>query len=187
MLSFNWVHAQQGGGAAVAIDADDIGGVVTSAKGPEAGVWVIAETTDLPTKFAKIVVTDGNGRYVIPDLPRERFNVWVRGYGMGDSAKVPAQPFSALDSKHPVDLWSWMDGQRKAGNELLAISHNANVSDGRMYPTEVDTKGRPIDAAYAASRVRNEPPEIRSAIFQAWTSEEAQRAFAARLAAVGKR
>ena len=66
-------------------------------------------------------------------------------------------PFSALDSPHPVDLWNWMDGQRKAGNELLAISHNANLSDGRMFPTEVDFKGRPIDAAYAASRVRNEP------------------------------
>ncbi len=74
-----------------------------------------------------------------------------------DCAKVPAMPFSALDSFHPVDLWSWMDGQRKAGNDLLAISHNANLSDGRMFPTEVDTNGRPIDAAYAASRVRNEP------------------------------
>ena len=74
-----------------------------------------------------------------------------------DCAKVPVQPFSALDSTHPVDLWNWMDGQRKAGNELLAISHNANLSDGRMFPTEVDSKGRPIDAAYAASRVRNEP------------------------------
>jgi hypothetical protein len=74
-----------------------------------------------------------------------------------DCAKVPPMPFSALDSKHPVDLWNWMDGQRKAGNELLAISHNANLSDGRMFPTEVDTKGRPIDAVYAASRTRNEP------------------------------
>jgi hypothetical protein len=74
-----------------------------------------------------------------------------------DCAKVPAMPFSALDSYHPGDLWDWMDGQRKAGNDLLAISHNANLSDGRMFPTEVDTKGRPIDAAYAASRVRNEP------------------------------
>ncbi len=74
-----------------------------------------------------------------------------------DCAKIPAMPFSALDSKHPVDLWSWMDGQRKAGNELLAISHNANLSDGRMYPTEVDSKGRPIDLAYATSRNRNEP------------------------------
>ena len=65
--------------AAVAIDADDIGGVVRSAKGPEAGVWVIAETTDLPTKFARSVVTDDQGRYVIPDLPSANYQVWVRG------------------------------------------------------------------------------------------------------------
>ena len=74
-----------------------------------------------------------------------------------ECSHVPVAPFSALDSYHPVDLWNWMDGQRKAGNELLAISHNANLSDGRMYPTDVDTEGRPIDAAYAASRTRNEP------------------------------
>jgi hypothetical protein len=70
--------------------------------------------------------------------------------------KVPAAPFSALDSAFPEDLWNWMDGERKKGNDLLAISHNANISDGRMYPTEVDLKGRPIDAAWAESRNRNE-------------------------------
>src|SRR5262245_14797486 len=71
--------------------------------------------------------------------------------------KVPDYPFSALDSKRPTDLWSWMDAQRKAGNDLLAISHNANVSDGWMYPVDVDqTTGRPIDAAWAATRDRNE-------------------------------
>ena len=74
-----------------------------------------------------------------------------------DCAKVPAVPFSSLNSYHPVDLWAWMDGQRKSGNDLLAISHNANLSDGRMFPIDVDTKGGPIDAAYAASRMRNEP------------------------------
>ena len=74
-----------------------------------------------------------------------------------DCAHVPAMPFSALDSSDPTDLWTWMDGQRKAGNELLAISHNANLSDGRMYPTDVDLQGRPIDKAYAESRMRNEP------------------------------
>ena len=57
------------GNAQVAIDADDIGGVVTSPDGPEAGVWVIAETDDFDTFYAKIVVTDDQGRYVVPDLP----------------------------------------------------------------------------------------------------------------------
>ena len=71
--------------------------------------------------------------------------------------KVPDYPFSALDSKRPTDLWDWMETQRTAGNELLAISHNANVSDGWMYPIDVDnTTGRPIDAAWAAARDRNE-------------------------------
>jgi len=77
---------------AVAIDDDDIGGVVTGPKGPEAGVWVIAETTDLPTNFIKIVVTDDKGRYVIPDLPTANYQVWVRGYGLVDSPKRRAKP-----------------------------------------------------------------------------------------------
>ena len=93
------VNAQQGGGAAVAIDADDIGGVVTSAKGPEAGVWVIAETTDLPTKFARIVVTDDQGRYVLPDLPPANYQVFVRGYGLVDSARVAGQARAAPRSQ----------------------------------------------------------------------------------------
>lgn len=73
-----------------------------------------------------------------------------------DCAKVPDLPYSSIDSSDPEDLWTWMDQQRAAGNELLAISHNANLSDGHMFPTDVDEKGRPIDAAWAASRDRNE-------------------------------
>ncbi len=72
----------------VAVDSDDIGGVVIGPDGPEAGVWVIAETTDLPTtKLAKIVVTDDAGRYLVPDLPKAKYKVWVRGYGLVDSAE----------------------------------------------------------------------------------------------------
>src|ERR1700736_1777368 len=89
------VRAQQ---AAVAIDSDDIGGVVRGAAGPEAGVWVIAETTELPTKFTKIVVTDDQGRFVIPDLPRADYEVWVRGYGLVDSPKLRTKP-GQLDRK----------------------------------------------------------------------------------------
>jgi hypothetical protein len=77
---------------AVSIGSDDIGGMVTGPHGPEAGVWVIAETHDLPTRYAKIVVTDDQGRYVVPDLPKAKYQVWVRGYGLVDSAKVDAMP-----------------------------------------------------------------------------------------------
>src|SRR5262245_18090718 len=89
--------AQQPSTAGLTVDADDIGGVVTGPKGPEAGVWVIAETTDLPTKFAKIVVTDDRGRYLLPDLPKANYNVWVRGYGLVDSQKVKTTPGKNLN------------------------------------------------------------------------------------------
>lgn len=85
--------------ATVSISAKDIGGVVTGDKGPEAGVWVIAETKDLPTKYAKIVVTDDKGRFVIPELPSANYQVWVRGYGLVDSAKVAAKPGKLLELK----------------------------------------------------------------------------------------
>ena len=74
-----------------------------------------------------------------------------------DTKKVPDVPFSSIDSDHPEDLWAWMDAQRQTGNELLAISHNANLSDGIMFPLDVDSKGRPIDAAWAQDRMNNEP------------------------------
>jgi hypothetical protein len=85
-------HEVAGQRPAVAIDADDIGGVVTGPRGPEAGVWVIAETTNLPTRFIRIVVTDDQGRFVVPDLPKASYDVWVRGYGLVDSAKVQGEP-----------------------------------------------------------------------------------------------
>src|SRR5947207_8361177 len=77
---------------AIGASAAEIRGVVTGPKGPEAGVWVIAETTNLPTKFAKVVVTDDRGRYVIPELPKANYSVWVRGYGLVDSPKQQAAP-----------------------------------------------------------------------------------------------
>ena len=79
------------------VGGSDLGGVVTSSKGPEAGVWVIAETNNLPTKFTKIVVTDERGRYLMPELPQAKYSVWVRGYGLVDSPKVAATPGTTLD------------------------------------------------------------------------------------------
>ena len=108
----------------------------------------IANTNNQPGKFTAFCSYEFTSQFNFRNLHR---NVYFR-----DCAKVASQPFSAMDSWHPEDLWKWMDVQRKAGNELLAISHNANLSDGWMYPTDVDSFGRPIDAAWAASRDRNE-------------------------------
>jgi hypothetical protein len=79
------------------IAGDSIAGTVTSNRGTEAGVWVIAETSDFQTRFAKIVVTDEAGRFLIPDLPGAKYQVWVRGYGLADSAKVDADPGHRVD------------------------------------------------------------------------------------------
>jgi hypothetical protein len=93
------VRAAQTKGGALHVGGADIGGVVTSSKGPEAGVWVIAETTELPTKFVKIVVTDDQGRYLVPDLPKANYDVWVRGYGLVDSPKSKATPGMTMNLK----------------------------------------------------------------------------------------
>src|SRR5919107_1187643 len=85
--------------ASVAVDPDDIGGVVRGPNGPEAGVWVIAETRDLPVRYIKSVVTDDQGRFVIPDLPKANYDVWVRGYGLVDSPKSKAAPGKTLSLK----------------------------------------------------------------------------------------
>src|SRR5438105_10541225 len=93
-----WPLAAQG----VSIGAADIAGVVTGPNGPEAGVWVIAETHDLPTKFVRIVVTDDQGRYLIPDLPQATYQIFVRGYGLLDSQRQPARPGRQIDLKADV-------------------------------------------------------------------------------------
>jgi hypothetical protein len=100
-LSMAWVGAQRPG-VPVSIDRDDIGGVVTTPKGPEAGVWVVAETTELPTKFARIVVTDDQGRYVVPDLPAASYQVFVRGYGLMDSPRQAARPGQQLNLRAEI-------------------------------------------------------------------------------------
>jgi hypothetical protein len=89
--------AQPTADPAMRVSENELGGVVTGPNGPEAGVWVIAETTELPTKFAKIVVTDERGRYLIPELPKAKYGVWVRGFGLVDSPKVESTPGRVLD------------------------------------------------------------------------------------------
>ncbi len=108
----------------------------------------IADANNHPGKFTAFCAYEWTS---MPNYRNLHRNIFFK-----DCSHVPEMPYSALDSTHPEDLWKWMDAQRKAGNELLAISHNANLSDGWMYPVDLDSFGRPIDAAWAASRDRNE-------------------------------
>src|SRR5579872_7474284 len=113
------LRAQQNANAQ--IDADDIGGVVTSSKGPEAGVWVIAETTELPTRYIKVVVTDDRGRYLVPDLPRAKYSVWARGYGLVDSLKVQTEPGKLVDLKPSIAPDAKTAAQIYPGNYWYAL------------------------------------------------------------------
>ncbi len=97
-----WTPATLAAGDEIKMDSDDIAGTVTSSKGPEAGVWVIAETKELPTRYIKIVVTNDKGQYLLPDLPKAKYKVWVRGYGLVDSPQVDGTPGEHLDLKAVV-------------------------------------------------------------------------------------
>ena len=129
----------------VAIDSDDIGGVVTGPDGPEAGVWVIAETTDLPTtKLAKTVVTDDAGRYLVPDLPKAKYKVWVRGYGLVDSAegRRRARPAAQSDGR---------EGAERRGRRTI-LSSDLLVLDAAR------SRIRASSAAKPTSRKRSRKP-----------------------------
>jgi hypothetical protein len=141
-VSFATLLAATAPAASQAVDAGDIGGVVTGANGPEAGVWVIAETRDLPTKYVKIVVTDDAGRYLIPDLPTANYDIWVRGYGLVDSPRVksatgkmlnlkavPAPSAAAAAAYYPAIYWYSM----------------LKIPDPKLFPgTGVKGNGMPV-------------------------------------------
>ena len=106
MRNYRWIFSSAFSAILIAglpidaqVPASSIGGSVSSVKGPEAGVRVIAETTDLPTRYIKEAVTDDRGRHLIPDLPKARYTVWARGYGLVDSPKVQTEPGKAVDLK----------------------------------------------------------------------------------------
>ena len=126
---------RKGGAAAnaVSVDAEDIGGTVTSSKGPEAGVWVIAETTDLQTKFRKIVVTNDHGQYLLPDLPKATYKVWVRGYGLVDSPKVDATPGKSLDLEAVIAPTPQVAAQSYPANYWVSLLTIPKKSDFPMH------------------------------------------------------
>ena len=142
------LHAQQRPPTEVAIGESDLGGVVTSPNGPEAGVWVIAETTDLPTKFAKMVVTDERGRYVIPDLPKATYSVWVRGYGLVDSPKVKARSWKASQPDRGAGANCGCGGGILSGRLLVFDAPDSGQERvSRHRPARQRHSGRDEDAA----------------------------------------
>ena len=94
---------------------NNIGGVVSNSAGPEAGIWVVAGTVGLDTFFARIVVTDAQGRFLIPDLPAANYQVWTRGYGLADSPKLSMQPGATVN--------------------LHAVIAENDAIDAQVYPT----------------------------------------------------
>ena len=146
--------AQPAPAAAVAIDNDDIGGVVRGPNGPEAGVWVIAETRDLPVRFIKIVVTDDQGRYVVPDLPKANYDVWVRGYGLVDSPKVKSD-------RQALNRTACRPDERSAAPVLPAIYWYAMMkSPDRDQVRTQERTGRPGEgqAVRLAHAMKNNVP-----------------------------
>src|SRR5262245_36560566 len=193
IVSAAWLDSQQRPTPRVAIDPDDIGGMVAGPNGPEAGVWVIAETTDLPTRFIRIVVTDDQGRYLLPDLPTAGYDVWVRGYGLVDSPKVRARPGQALDLKavtaptpaaaaqyYPADSWfSLIDGSNpavvsKAKNSCL-ICHQIGDKATREIPSALGPFKSSLEAWDQRVKVGPSGPAMSGVYMQLG---EARKAFA---------
>ena len=148
--------AQQGA-AAVNIGTTDIGGVVSGPKGPEAGVWVIAETSDLPSKMSKIVVTDDQGRYVIPDLPKANYTVWARGYGLVDFREDPKR--AGQDRQHHGDPGPHRSGGRPVLSRDLLVLDAEDPGQERCSraPGRTATAWRPPSRARCSGSIRSRP------------------------------
>ena len=106
-----------------------ITGVVQGGAGPEAGVWVIAETKGLPTNFIKIVVTDDQGRFTLPELPAASYGVWVRGYGLGFDADSGEAGRGAGRAQGDDGEDSTGSGKGVSG-QLLAVAARAAGAEG---------------------------------------------------------
>ena len=157
------VAAQTPSKVAPFADAGYISGVVTSAKGTEAGVWVIAETNDLPTKYRKIVVTDDRGRFILPDLPKANYKIWVRGYGLVDSEPVVSAPGKMLDLKALVAPNSRAAAQYYPGDYWYSL---VRIPAASAFPMEIRrpaTSGADQSGNFGPARdtvIQNQPEWI---------------------------
>ena len=147
-ISSTGLQAQQKGNETIAIDGNDIAGVVTSSKGSEAGVWVIAESLDLPKNLTRIVVTDDRGRYLVPDLPKAGYRVWVRGYGLVDSSPVKGRPGSRLNLRASIAPTPQAAAQYYPSNYWYSL---LKVPDASQFPG-TGLQGNGIPTEYRTQR-----------------------------------
>jgi hypothetical protein len=141
--------------------------VVTSSNGLEAGVWVIAETNDLPTKYRKIVVTDDLGRYLIPDLPKASYKVWARGYGLVDGPSVPqVKPGQHLALTAVIAPNARAAAEYYPANYWFSLMHVPPKSNFPMTVSLHATGLRGAGAASSQTRVINTQAEWVGAIKQ---------------------
>jgi hypothetical protein len=152
---------------------NSIEGVVTSSKGPEAGVWVIAETSDLPTKYTKIVVTDDRGRYALPELPGATYQVWVRGYGLVDSPHVMAKPGQHLDLKAVIAQDARAAAQIYPPTSWLSLVKDDD-GPSRTLPNG-QTRKAPFSAALAISTMNVSHDELKDFIHDEYPTESPAR------------
>ena len=127
--------------AGLKVDKSSIGGAVANSNGgkAEAGVWVIAETKSLAVPFRKIVVTDDQGRFLVPDLPDGAYELWVRGYGLKDSEPVKAARGETGEAAGCQRRNSARSGE-DLSCQLLDVADSA--SHGQRSPRQVQDPGR---------------------------------------------
>ncbi len=171
VILLTWLAVPQSRSAAATSASDYIEGTVTSAKGPEAGVWVVAETTDLPTKYAKVVVTDDRGRYVLPQLPAANYQIFVRGYGLVDSTRVTAKPGQRLDLKAVVAPDGRAAAQIYPANYWLSL---LKISSGKLPPDQVAGRIKTcLNCHQIGDKATREIPDITMALGSFKNSQEA--------------
>ncbi|MGB8712500.1 MAG: DUF3604 domain-containing protein, partial [Onishia taeanensis] len=161
---YEMIHSGQGAAAAIDIIESFGKGTISKAIMPVPGTiayqgaWektiAAAEEYNDPGRFTAFIGYEWTSNTGGNNLHR---NVIFRDNADKASQVEPFTTMKPLGSDNPVDLWKWMAAyEQKTGGNVLAIAHNGNLSNGRMFPI-VEVFGKQIDAAYAAERTKWEP------------------------------
>lgn len=158
------VHNGQGATAAVDIIQNFGKGTISKAILPVPGTtdyanaWQeainSAEEANDPGRFTAFIGFEWTSNTGGNNLHR---NILFRENGTKAGMVEPYTTMKPLGSDNPRDLWKWMSAyEQKTGGHVLAIAHNGNLSNGRMFPLIESFTGKPIDREYAETRAQRE-------------------------------